>query len=143
MTNRMLVVLATLTFVLPVVGAIWFRPAPRADVTAERARHIQTGMTARDVEAILGGPPGDYVVGAAVTYSRGGVGADESKFYEGTNWWGTQGVIQVQFSKAGLVEDANFYPAHSVRRVGLWDRPQADPPGAPPGIRHDWVAAYW
>ena len=143
MTNRMLVVLATVTLVLPVVGAIWSRPAPQPVITAERARLIQPGMTASDVEVILGGPPGDYVVGAAVSYSRGGVGADDSRFYEGTNWWGIRGVIQVQFSKAGLVEAAAFYPTHSVWRVGLPERQQVDPPGAPPGIRHGWVAAYW
>src|SRR5262245_53762819 len=110
-TNRMLVVLATATLVLPVVGAIWSRPAPQPVITAERARQIRPGMTASDVEAIPGG--------AAVTYSRGGVGADDSRYYEGTNWWGIQGVIQVQFSEAGLVEAAAFYPAHSVQRVGL------------------------
>lgn len=150
MVNRALIILATVTLVLvtarlspPVSGAIQSSPTPVPEITAERAELIRAGMTLSTVEGILGGPAGNYATGVVVTYSRGGVGADTAEFYEGVTWWGTRGVVQVQLGRGGLVESVAFYPAHSVHQLGDGEEPCARPPGAPQGIRHDWVAAYW
>src|SRR5262249_54019184 len=99
MTQRRLVVLATVVLVLPIAGRTLRFLTPEPVITEDRARSIQLGMTESEVRAMLGGPPGDYTGGAVVTYSRGGVGADDTGYYEGTNWWGIQGVVQVKFSK--------------------------------------------
>ena len=143
MTQRRLVVLAAVALALPAGGVTWYLTRPEPVITAERARSIQAGMTESEVEALLGGPAGDYAGGAIVTYARGGVGADETGYHQGTNWWGREGVIQVQFSKEGRVESAAYYPARSVERVTLWERLWARLTLASPRNRHAWVAAYW
>jgi hypothetical protein len=143
MNQRGLVVLTGLT-VLAIGGAItWHCIRPEPVITEESARAIRLGMTKAEVRAILGGPAGDYTGGDAVTYSRGGVGADESGYSRGTNWWGTRGVIQVHFSKEGLVEVANYYPAHSVSPGSFWSKLWVRLKVDGKGNRHGWIAAYW
>jgi hypothetical protein len=100
-------------------------------------------MTESEVRAILGGPAGDYARGEVVTYVRGCVGADESGYYQGTNWWGRQGMIQVQFSEDGRVQSAAFYPAHVSDHLGWRDRLRARLPFMPQRNRHGWVPGSW
>jgi hypothetical protein len=114
MTRRRLAVLPALVFLLAIGWVGWHSFMPEPVITEERARLIQLGMTESEVQAILGGPAGDYTGDAVVTYARGGVGDDDTGYSKGTNWWGCQGVIQVQFSQGGLVESAAYYPAHAV-----------------------------
>jgi hypothetical protein len=142
MIRRRLAVLAAIVPVLAIGGVAWRFLTPEPTITEERARLIQSGMTESEVKAILG-PAGDYTHGAVVTYARGGVGDDVTGYSSGTNWWGTQGVIQVQFSADGLVESANYYPANSVRRVDFWSALKAIRPLGIKGNRHGWVAAHW
>ena len=149
MTKRTLVVLAALILILaplalnPSFRATWFPFMPEPVITLERALSIQRGMTEAEVRAILGGPAGDYAGNAVVTYSRGGVGADETMYYEGTNWWGIQGMIQVQFNQEGRVEDWGYYYANSEQRIGFWGELRAMLPFGAKRNHHGWVAAHW
>ena len=100
-------------------------------------------MTASEVQAILGGPPGDYAGRVSVTYARGGVGADDSGYSKGTNWWGVRGVIQVHFDNECLAEDVGYYPACFDSRITCWDALRATLTLGTTSSRHRWVAADW
>ena len=138
MTRRGLAALAASILVLAIGGVIWHFITSEPVITVDRAGLVRVGMTASEVKEVLGGPAGDYAGEFAVTYSRGGVGEDDSGFYEGTNWWGVQGMIQVRFGKEGLVESVDFYPAHSLGRIDSQDRPSDVKRN-----RHRWVPAHW
>jgi hypothetical protein len=143
MILRRLVVPAAFILVLVIGGVAWHFLAPEPVITEDRVQLIQPGMTEAEVRAILGGPAGDYARGAVVTYARGNVGADESGYYQGTNWWGSRGMIQVQFSTEGLVESASYYPANSATHMDFWDKLWARLTSGGKGNRHGWVAAAW
>jgi hypothetical protein len=113
-------------------------------ITEPSADRISRGMSAAEVRKILGGPAGNCTGRARVTYARGGIGEDTSGFYEGTNWWGLTGMIQVHFDKEGLVKSAVFYEARSVQSVGFWDELVDLFKGHRfTRHQHDWVAAHW
>ncbi len=143
MTPRRLVLLAAAVLALPMGWLTWHLTRPRPVITWERAQAIRVGMTRAEVESLLGGPAGDYVGDAAVTYTRGSVGEDDTGFYQGTNWWGAQGIIQVQFTDEDRVESAAYYPAHISKRVGLRERLWASWPLAPRRQRHGWLPGPW
>jgi hypothetical protein len=141
--TRRLVVLGALVLVLATGWVGWHCLMPEPVISPERADSIQPGMTQAEVTALLGGPAGDYTGLDVVTYVRGSVGADATGFFRGTNWWGRQGMIQVQFSKEGLVESAAYYPAHSVRRVDYRSKLWAIVTLGVKANRHDWVPGAW
>jgi hypothetical protein len=143
MTPRRLLVLAAVALALSAGGLAWHLARPEPVITEERARSIQVGMTKAEVAALLGGPAGDYAANAVVTYLRGSVGGDATGYYQGTNWWGRGGMIQVQFSEEGRVESAAYYPAPFVRRLDFWERLRGGLTLAPQRNRHDWVPGGW
>ena len=143
MTRRAPLFLAAALFTLVLAGVGWRIVRPKPVITPERVRLIQEGMTQREVEALLGGPPGDYAGGYSVHYRRGGVGDDDSNFSDGTNWWGREGMIQVQFNAEGRVEDWGYYSANSERRLGFWAQLRAMLPVGAKRNQHGWVAAHW
>jgi hypothetical protein len=116
---------------------------PEPVITPERADLIRVGMTRSEVTALLGGPPGDYADDAIITYVRGSVGEDSSGFDRGTNWWGREGVIQVQFSEEGRVESAAFYWAHVMRRANAWGELRGILTWDMKKTRHEWVPGAW
>ena len=142
MTRRRLMMIAFLLVLAIGVVVVWHLTRPEPVINVERARLIQTGMSEQQVTAILGGPPGDYTGDQIVTYSRGGVGADESGYYSGTNWWGLEGVVQVHFNQ-GLVENVNYYPAKFARQVDPWQTIRSLVTLRGKRNRHDWVPAHW
>ena len=143
MARRTLIVLTGTVFGLTVAAASWHFIKPKPVITGERADAIQVGMTKAEVIALVGGPPGDYAPGEIITYVRGCVGADSSGFYEGTNWWGREGMIQVQFNEQGLVDSVGFYPAHVSYRTGTWSNLRAMLPYGGQTQRHEWVPGCW
>jgi hypothetical protein len=143
MIRRTPVFLAAFVFILVVSGVGWRIVRPKPVITPERVRLIEEGMTRSEVEALLGGPPGDYSGGYMVNYSRGSVGEDDSNFSVGTNWWGREGMVQVQFNQEGRAEDWGYYQAHSVNRVDFWGKLRDVVPFGAKRNRHGWVAAHW
>jgi hypothetical protein len=143
MTRQRLIVLTALVFALAVGWAGWRCYRLKLVITFERMSDIQQGMTLAEVTAIIGGPPGDYTGGDAITYMRGSVGEDSSVFYEGTNWWGREGMIQVQFDQYGRVESAGYYSARSIHRADMWSRLRTMLPFGGQRNRHEWLPGNW
>ena len=104
------------------IGLFWFL-RPTCPVTAANFAKIQRGMSARQVQAILGGQAGDYS-SHAVEYSwieaHAPKGTAEEKF-----WIGNDGVARVCFDEAGTVLFSEFlkttpHPESLVRRLRRW-----------------------
>jgi hypothetical protein len=102
----------------------WFVPwltAPNYQINQKVTDQIQWGMTDKEVEQIIGVPPGTYVhlpFQVAVPH-----------FFEPPedtiekNWLGSDGIIQVYFDHRGLVCTKDFIPVrleeplvHKIRR---------------------------
>jgi hypothetical protein len=91
------------------------RPGP-PPISAATLDKIHAGLPRAEVEAFLGGPPGDYGRGGAVydgsvvITPRGQPDSAEYSF-EGTEQWrGDRMVIAVRFDRAGRVESAFGLP---------------------------------
>ena len=108
---------------VPVVVAIWQLQKKVPVITENSCNSIQVGMTESEVEAILGAPSGDYTGGGGTfTYDRDVNFFDGSNGYDdATNWWGTLGVIQVNFNELGLVKSTQFCRLFHTERCNLWD----------------------
>jgi hypothetical protein len=86
---------------------------------ANRAR-IEPGMSQREVETILGAPPGDYETGRSgivLDPYGGGVLMNHGRIEE---WGGDEGFIQVGFDEHDIVLWTRFVPAG--RRWPLMER---------------------
>ena len=85
--------------------------SPVTRITPENCARIKPGMTQKQVEAILGGPPdwydgmGGFQFDAA---SPTGKGAD------GLEWAASHGDVDVVFDGKGCVVKATFYPGHAL-----------------------------
>jgi|SRR5262245_16663444 len=80
-------------------AAVWW-PRPVSAPVAERVGRIRPGMTQAEVDAVLGGPPGDYS-----TYPGKGLGGPPSPprvgFYADWRW--NEGFLRVHFDDTGRV----------------------------------------
>lgn len=110
--RRLLQVVAAGLLVL--VGAAAFALWPRPSrVTRENFSRISTGMTLPEIEAILGGPPGDYRT-VPTTAPRGWHGREgihvSGEFCIAVThvWHGDSGEIEVDFDPSGKVCTASF-----------------------------------
>src|SRR4051794_41142319 len=104
-----LVCLGLLGFVL---SALLFRPP--SSITHENCRRIEPGMRQPDVEAILGGPPGDYRTTAGTPESRSlrdfrTILQEQSPEGVLRQWDGDELTVLVIFDKEGLVFEALPY----------------------------------
>jgi hypothetical protein len=81
---------------------------PQVTVTAQTVARITRGMTLQEVEAILGGPAGDYTDGTSIV--------DYQHKWENTPWtWRTwDGAALVYFDKAGHVVEAAYLSVYST-----------------------------
>jgi hypothetical protein len=104
---------------LAVVGAagvvvLW----PRADrITEANLERIKEGMSRAEVDAILGGPPGDYRTGPTEPGRR-------TVFTLGPppeRWLADAGVAYVSFDDAGRVQDLHFSP-NEPADIGPFDK---------------------
>lgn len=96
---------------LCVVGLLLALVTPaRCPVTAAFAR-IEEGMTAAEVEAILGGPPGDYrtIPPPRTSFSLGVSLGGYSMVIE-KDWQGNEGDVLVGFDDTGHVVRKDFSP---------------------------------
>jgi hypothetical protein len=81
------------------------RYAPAPEISCARRDQIQKGMTAREVEAIIGGPPGNYsgILFRSERYENLDVkGATRTE-----HWHGRRATISVYFDASGRVIEAS------------------------------------
>ena len=146
MRNRLLIGLATtLLLSLGIIWLFW----PERQIGPATFHRIQEGMTAAEVEGLIGLPPGDYYTGprsiGGVT-SRGPYGwlreerglpfreipktwhyESERKHETGCMkaWWGNDFAINVAFNKSDeVVSWQLFNVVPAVRGPGIFDRLQ-------------------
>ncbi len=114
--------LPTLGLLTAVVVCSFLLLAPaRSRITEANCDKIQEGMTQREVEAILGGPPGDY---ATRPYNREigmivGLHLQNAEDYVSKEWIGDEGIITIEFYKDGTVVWTDWRP---FRQPDIWDR---------------------
>jgi hypothetical protein len=97
----------------------------RPPVHADRAAHdrIRVGMTGAEVEALLGGPPGDYTTGPCMVTAMG-LWAEGATYRD---WVSDEGSITVAFDPDGRVVgkvfnqvsrmDRGWGPLEQLRRL--------------------------
>jgi hypothetical protein len=101
----------TLLLVLLAVGLMLIGPlfplvGPRhCPVSRTACEQIKTGMTLVEVEAILGGSPGDYLTRPRPLYGFRGEIPDDSVLVQ---WHGDEGTARVFCSRCGKVQRAWF-----------------------------------
>jgi hypothetical protein len=105
--------LIPLAVMLCLFGAITPLVVPwRCHVTRAAFAKIEVGMTRAEVEAILGGPPGDYRTQPSPSFS---LGVEMGGFIiiatPDHYWYGDEGQVWVRFAHGGGVEDWGFSPA--------------------------------
>jgi hypothetical protein len=84
-----------LTFVV-FAGVPLFRCLNRDHITQAAFEAIRLGMTQREVEKILGGPPGHYAQSSVGVTRILPDGLTQE-------WWGAEGIIVVEFTEEQLV----------------------------------------
>lgn len=100
---------------LSVVAGLMLTPLVR--LTTEYRAQIKTGMSQAEVEAIVGGPPGDYDAVSVFQYDRP---APFGKGPDGLEWSSSQGTLDVVFDGRGGVFSATFYPGHALEYDAWW-----------------------
>jgi hypothetical protein len=107
---RKWLILGTVGTVLLVAGVIvaLLLPRPESPVNEAAAARVQPGLTEAEVEAVLGGPAGDYRVGSrAVTFE---VGLAPPPGHVLKTWRGDDGLVLIQFGPDGRVAAVSFVP---------------------------------
>jgi hypothetical protein len=138
--KRYLLAVLALT-VAGTVAFLW----PRPRVTKESYERIKLGMTRREVEAVVGGPPGDYTGGPTLPADPEGALAEgvfqsdvthvhlaegvlqgDVSFHPSTGRWDGDGAaVVVQFSTAGRVTSKFYHPSKRLEQTplaNLWCR---------------------
>lgn len=98
--------------VLFVVGCLGLVLTPRVDLSNANRDRIEVGMTETEVEAILGGPPGDYstrdlfVMG--VETDGGSLSMTRDRI---EHWCADEGFLSVGFDSNGRLTWTRFDPA--------------------------------
>jgi hypothetical protein len=115
--SELLVVLVVLLVLLGTMLLLIFPQESR--VTKAAFDRIEEGMTLAEVEAVLGGPEGDYrtrPTGLVLDPYGGGL-----MMYQGTlrEWWGDEAYILVGFDAGGRVELRRFVEVVQIRDPGL------------------------
>lgn len=114
-----LAILTAVALVMLLVGALVPVVFPQpSKVTRANFECIERGMTLAEVEAILGGPPGDYRTGPTVVVPTGGPGYTLALTLDDT-WSGDDIHLSVGFS-GGRVEEITFL--HMMPEpIGAWE----------------------
>ncbi len=109
--RRLLLTLGAALAVLVAAGAVWWAGLPRPGITEANGARIKPGMRMKEVEAILGGPPGGYIAGQLV---------NARPVYRRVGYWYTDDMgILVLFSNDGTVASAE---CESWRQPTIWER---------------------
>lgn len=135
MTRKKKLALVAAVLVALVAGTltVLWHPTPR--LTREHLELVREGMSRQEVEAVLGGPAGDYTTGPI----REGPGPFATAWYgHGSiheTWVTDTGVADVWFHCTGDVIDKDFWPAERIPQGAIenllwrarraWQRPFA------------------
>jgi len=116
---------SALAFVLAGLTSLWLWTRETVHITRENFERIQIGMTQKDVEEILGGPPGDYRQRKSIEYEGRSwhelIIKVQPTPASHPMWWGTRGAIQINLTEEGQVrEKVHFDPI--VIETTFWDR---------------------
>jgi outer membrane protein assembly factor BamE (lipoprotein component of BamABCDE complex) len=96
------VVLAGQTVLL--LARTWRNVFPRPGISRKNAERIRCGMSRKEVEAILGGPAGNYwtVATAYILEAKPSLNLEEADFPDSV-WKNDEGAVWVDFDSAGRV----------------------------------------
>jgi hypothetical protein len=115
--------------------AAWLLPPDACPVTKAAYEKVKSGMTRSEVEAILGGPAGDYTTGE---HEMGPGGPTHGRiFYWNELWEGDEGTVYLAIGEKGVLRK-EFWPGRRTRpwtpleRMGHWI-------GRPVGRLYRWL----
>src|SRR5262245_52237781 len=86
-------------------------PWPDLRIAPELCDLMRPDMTAPEVEAVIGGPPGFFEGTIGVSYVPG---TGPRSYKTDRAWTGRQGTIEVQFDDTGKATKATWHPAKDV-----------------------------
>jgi hypothetical protein len=109
---------AVLLTVATVIGQVIPRPR-RPQVSREQFEKIKEGMSREEVEAIIGGPPGDYTTGQYY------VVAITPTYVGGESWVGDGGLIRVWFDETGQADETHYFEIDLLLDPSVMDRVRA------------------
>jgi outer membrane protein assembly factor BamE (lipoprotein component of BamABCDE complex) len=96
----------------------------------EHFERIKEGMSGAEVEAILGGPPGDYHTENIFYHSFGVTSKGQRDTPIGYEWWcGNKGAIVIRFDEQGKVQRHLFMDTATSEKRHDWVR--------------DWLRRLW
>jgi hypothetical protein len=131
MKERLKIVVPYSIAIVALVALVLFIFHKRVRIDAFTCSCIKPGMTQRQVESILGGPPGEYNSGQREIV----IGlAGHNRYSDGSrveDWGGEDGVIQVTFDAQGRVRWADF--------VSDELNPRPLPPARKPTALEQWL----
>jgi hypothetical protein len=119
--RRLLVLAALAALALALAAAVVLWPQP-SQVTRANYDNIKPGMTRRDVETLLGGPPGNYAGGptgpAGDHYAEILSNLDEC-VREPVWWQGDSATVAVHFGQTGLADWKAYFPTEREEQTPL------------------------
>jgi hypothetical protein len=101
--------------VVTVVGQVIPRPR-RPQVSREDFSRIEKGMSREEVEAIIGGPPGDYTTRYYFPPPLG------SHYIRWQTWVGDGGMILVRFDEMGRVYGTEHFEVYLLDKPSFYER---------------------
>jgi hypothetical protein len=110
---------AAVGLVLSVWLAAWLLQPRAAHIDEAACDRIEVGMTRRQVEDILGGPPGFYAAGKLASFSDSPPAPGEPA---PEDWWGEGGRVSVTFDAEGHVTHKRFRNVYPFGPEPLWRR---------------------
>jgi hypothetical protein len=126
--KRLLVVAGGILALAVIAGVVTLHARPGGVSLARRA-FIHPGMTQAEVEAVLGGPPGDYALQPLVYTRIETVG--DLRGPRSATWRADDGRLEVVFDEEGKVRGMTCLPGSATRAPTLSER-----------VR-DWFRKLW
>jgi hypothetical protein len=119
-TRRRLLLTLAVTLTAVVLGAWLLWPSPSA-ITEENYDRLRPGMTLEEVEALLGGPAGNYGYhGTRIVQTRDDIDVPRVHQCRYLQWVGARHMIGIQFDAEDRVIGKDL---GEVTPLPLWRRP--------------------